>query len=62
MTEHQILGALLVLQGILTVAGILIAIQVYREARDSADKSREVEQLVSASLEIAREILRNVKR
>jgi hypothetical protein len=62
MTEHQILGALLVLQGILTVAGLLIAMQIYREARDSADKSREVEQLVSASLEVAREILRNVKR
>lgn len=62
MTEYQILGALLVLQGILTVAGLLIAMQIYREARDSADKSREVEQLVSASLEVAREILRNVKR
>ena len=62
MTEHQILGALLVLQGILTVAGLLIALQIYREARDSADTSREVEQLVSASLEVAREILRNVKR
>ena len=62
MTEHHILGALLVLQGILTVAGLFIAMQIYKEVRDSADKSREVEQLVSASLEVAREILRNVKR
>ena len=62
MTEHQILGALLVLQGILTVVGLFIAMQIYREARAGTDKSREVEQLVSASLEIAREILRNVKK
>ncbi len=62
MTEHQIWGALLVLQGILTVVGLLIAMQIYREARDSADKSKEVEQLVSASPEVAREILRNVKK
>ena len=62
VTEHQILGALLVLQGIFTIVGLLIAMQIYREARDSADRSREVEQLVSASLEVAQEILRNVKR
>jgi hypothetical protein len=62
LIEDQILGALLVLQGILTVAGLLIAKQIHRESRDSADKSREVEQLVSASLEVAREILRNVKK
>lgn len=62
MTEPQILSAFLVLQGILTAAGLFIAMQIYREARDSADKSREVEQPVSASLEVAREILRNVKK
>jgi len=60
--EHQILGALLVLQGTLTVVGLFIAMQIYREARDSAEKSREVEELVSATLEVAREILRQVKR
>ena len=62
MSEHQILGALLVLQGILTVVGLFIAMQIYREARDSAEKAREVEELVSATLEVAREILRQVKR
>jgi len=62
MTEHQILGIMMVTQGLLLIVGIMIALQVYREARDSAQKSREVEQLVSASLEVAREILRQVKR
>jgi hypothetical protein len=62
MSEHQILGILIVLQGILAVTGILLTIQVYREARDSAQKSRETEMLVSASLDVAREILRQVKR
>ena len=62
MSEHQILGILVVLQGILTVTGILLTIQVYREARDSAQKSRETEMLVSASLDIARKILGQVKR
>lgn len=62
MSEHQILGILVVLQGILTVAGILLTVQVYREARDSAQKSRETEMLVSASLDVAREILKQMKR
>jgi hypothetical protein len=62
VSEHQILGPLLVLQGTLTVVGLFIAMQIYREARDSAEKSREVEELVSATLEVAREILRQVKR
>ena len=62
MSEHQILGILVVLQSILTVAGILLTVQVYREARDSAQKSRETEMLVSASLDVAREILKQVKR
>jgi len=62
VSEHQLLGALLALQGVLTGAGLFIARQIYRETRDSAEKSREVEQLVSATLEVARDILRNVKR
>jgi hypothetical protein len=62
MSEHQILGTMMVIQGLLLIVGIMIALQIYREARDSAQKSREVEQLVSASLEVAREILRQVKR
>ena len=62
MTEHQILGTMMMIQGLLLIVGIMIALQIYREARDSAQKSREVEQLVSASLEGAREILRQVKR
>jgi predicted histidine transporter YuiF (NhaC family) len=62
VTEHQILGTMMVIQGLLLIVGIMIALQIYREARDSAQKSREVEQLVSASLEVAREILRQVKR
>lgn len=62
MSEHQILGVLMVIQGLLLIVGLMIALQVYREARDSAQKSPEVEQLVSASLEVAREILRQVKR
>ena len=47
---------------LLLIVGIMIALQIYREARDSAQQSREVGQLVSASLEGAREILRQVKR
>ena len=62
VTEHQILGTMMVIQGLLLIVGIMIAFQIYREARDSAQKSREVEQLVSASLEVAREILRQIKR
>jgi predicted histidine transporter YuiF (NhaC family) len=62
MTEHQLLGIMMVIQGLLLIVGLMIALQIYREARDSAQKSREVEQLVSASLEVAREILRQVKR
>ena len=62
MTEHQILGIMMVFQGLLLIVGIMIALQIYREARDSVQNSREVEQLVSASLEVAREILRQVKR
>jgi hypothetical protein len=62
MTDHQVLGILLVIDGALLMVGILITLQVYREARASANKSGEVEQLVSASLEVAREILRNVKK
>jgi len=62
VTEHQILGTMMVIQGFLLIVGIMIALQIYREARDSARESREVEQLVSASLEVARGILRQVKR
>ena len=62
MIEPQILGTMMVIQGLLLIVGIMIAQQIYREARDSAQQSREVEQLVSASLEGAREILRQVKR
>jgi len=53
---------MMVIQGLLLIVGIMIAQQIYREARDSAQQSREVEQLVSASLEVAGEILRQVKR
>ena len=62
MNKHQILGLLVVLQGILTVMGFFIALQIYREARDSADRSREISLIVSASLDVAREILQQVKK
>ena len=58
MNEHEILGLLVVLQGILTVMGFFIALQIYRGVRDSADRSREISLMVSASLDVAREILR----
>lgn len=62
MNEPQILGLLVVLQGVLTVMGFFIALQIYREVRDSADRSREISLMVSASLDIAREILQQVKK
>lgn len=33
MSEYQILGLMLVLQGILTVVGVLMGFQTHREAR-----------------------------
>lgn len=33
MGEHQILGLLLILQGILTTIGVLVGFQTHREAR-----------------------------
>jgi len=62
MSEHQMLSLLVVLQGVLTVMGFFIALQIYREVRDSADRSREISLMVSASLGVAREILQQVKK
>jgi hypothetical protein len=33
MSEYQILGLMLILQGVLTVVGVLIGFQTHREAR-----------------------------
>ncbi len=62
MTEHQTLGLMLMFIALLAVVGIFIGFRVYQESRDSADKAREVELLVSASLDVARQILREVKK
>jgi len=32
VTEHQILGTMMVIQGFLLIVGIMIALQIYREA------------------------------
>ncbi len=62
MTEHQTLGLMLMFIALLAVVGIFIGFRVYQESRDSTDKAREVELLVSASLDVARQILREVKK
>jgi hypothetical protein len=62
MTDQQILDILMILDGAPLIIGIFIALHLYRETRDNAEKSRELEQLISAALEGAREILRKMKR
>lgn len=54
MSEHQILGAMLGLQAILTAACSVLVVQVLREVR-------EISPVVKTSLDAVAELLRRVK-
>jgi hypothetical protein len=54
MTEHQILGAMLVLQAILTAACVVLTVQVLRE-------THEISPVVKTTLDAAVELLRRTK-
>lgn len=62
MTELQTLGIMLVIDIALAVMGLFALRDIRRETRASADNARETALLTSASLEVARDILRHVKR
>ena len=54
MTEHQVLGAMLVLQAILTAACIALTVYVLREVR-------EVSPVLKPTLDAAVELLKRMK-
>ena len=54
MTEYQILGAMLVLQAMLTAACVVLTVQVLRE-------TREISPVVKTTLDAAVELLRRTK-
>lgn len=54
MSEHQILGAMLGLQAILTAACLVLVVQVLRE-------TREISLVTRTSLEAAVEILKRLR-
>lgn len=61
MTEHQILGAMLGLQTLLTIGGIFLIVQGLRETHAIAEVVRETHELVRLSLDVARELLKEAK-
>ncbi len=54
MTEHQILGAMLVLQAILTAACLVLTVQALREVR-------EISPVLKTTLDVAVELLRRTR-
>ncbi|MGH7963431.1 MAG: hypothetical protein ACRERD_16685 [Candidatus Binatia bacterium] len=62
MLEHLILGAMLVIIGYQAYLAATLANQARKEAQIAADKAREHEELMGSTLEVAREILRHVRR
>lgn len=66
LVQHQILGGLLALSILVSVVGFSFWIstwrQIYRESRESAEAAREAKELTGATLEVARQILHDIRQ